>query len=185
MIVVTYVLLFIRRCIFLSFIIEKTLRNNGTQSIILVSSDYEIVEPVALYLEYLEKKGNSLNTIESYCRVLKEYFNWLSHEKMKFYEVSKHYMFSWIEYIELHAGKKQKKSARTIKKYLAAIGSFYDYFEGMGGYIENPIKVIQSSTKSYWKTFNVTKDQVGVNFRSEEHTSELQSRRLFQNEVDS
>jgi len=185
MIVVTYVLLFIRRCIFLSFIIEKTLRNNGTQSIILVSSDYEIVEPVALYLEYLEKKGNSLNTIESYCRVLKEYFNWLSHEKMKFYEVSKRDMFSWIEYIELHAGKKQKKSARTINKYLAAIGSFYDYFEGMGGYIENPIKVIQSSTKSYWKTFNVTKDQVGVNFFRKKETEKKNTKRLFQNEVDS
>src|SRR5690625_1792991 len=185
MIVVTYVLLFIRRCIFLSFIIEKTLRNNGTQSIILVSSDYEIVEPVALYLEYLEKKGNSLNTIESYCRVLKEYFNWLSHEKMKFYEVSKRDMFSWIEHIELHAGRKQKKSARTINKYLAAIGSFYDYFEGMGGYIENPIRVVQSSTNSYWKTFNVTKDQVGVNFFRKKETKKKNIKRLFQNEVDS
>src|SRR5699024_799332 len=106
MIVVTYVLLFTRRCIFLSFIIEKTLRNNGTKSIILVSSDYEIEEQVALYLQYHEKKGNSLNMIENYCRVLKEYFNWLSHEKMKFYEVSKREMFSWIEYIDLHAGKK-------------------------------------------------------------------------------
>src|SRR5690625_8014690 len=92
---------------------------------------------------------------------------------MKFYEVSKRDMFSWIEYIELHAGKKQKKSARTINKYLAAIGSFYDYFEGMGGYIENPIKVIQSSTKSYWKTFNVTKDQVGVNFFRKKETEKI------------
>src|SRR5690625_5887227 len=100
MIVVTYVLLFIRRCIFLSFIIEKTLRNNGTQSIILVSSDYEIVEPVALYLEYLEKKGNSLNKIERYCRVLKEYFNWLSYYKMKFFVVLKHRMFYYIKIID-------------------------------------------------------------------------------------
>src|SRR5690625_6159682 len=123
MIVVTYVLLFIRSCIFLSFIIEKTLRNNGTQSVILVNSNYEIVEPVALYLEYLEKRGNSLNTIENYCRGLKEYFSWLGHEEMKFYEVSKRDMFSWIEYIELNAGRKQKKSARTINTYLAIIGS--------------------------------------------------------------
>src|SRR5690625_7866014 len=104
---------------------------------------------------------------------------------MKFYEVSKRDMFYWFEYIELHAGKKQKKSARTINKYLAAIGSFYDYFEGMGGYIENPVRVIQSSTQSYWKTFNVTKDQVGVNFFRKKETEKKNTKRLFQDEVDS
>lgn len=164
---------------------EKTLRNNGTQSVILVNSNYEIVEPVALYLEYLEKRGNSLNTIENYCRGLKEYFSWLGHEEMKFYEVSKRDMFSWIEYIELNAGRKQKKSARTINTYLAIIGSFYDYFEGMGGYIENPIKVAQPQTNSYWKTFNVTKDQVGINFFKRKETKKKNTKRLFQNEVDS
>lgn len=146
-----------------SYLVEKTLKSDQTQSVILVDSNYQIVEPVALFLEYL-KKGNALNTIESYCRVLKEYFTWLKYEEMKFYEVSKRDMFSWIEYIELDAGKKQKKSARTINKYLATIGSFYNYFEGMGGYIENPIKTTQTQTNPYWKTFNVTKDQVSINF---------------------
>jgi len=62
-----------------SFLIEKTLRNDGTQSVILVDHNYQIVDSVALFLEYLEKRGNALNTIESYCRVLKEYFTWLKH----------------------------------------------------------------------------------------------------------
>ena len=34
----------------------------------------------------------------------------------------------------------------------------------MGGYIENPIKTTQTQTNPYWKTFNVTKDQVSINF---------------------
>src|SRR5690625_2479611 len=55
----------------------------------------------------------------------------------------------------------------------------------MGGYIENPVRVIQSSTKSYWKTFNVTKDQVGVNFFRKKETEKKNTKRLFQNEVDS
>lgn len=167
------------------YIMEKTLRNNGTQSVILVNSNYEIVEPVALYLEYLERKGNSLNTIENYCRGLKEYFSWLDHEEMKFYEVSKRDMLSWIEFIELNDGRKQKKSARTINTYLAIIGSFYDYFEGMGGYIENPIKATQSPTNSYWKTSKITKDQVGINFFKRKETKKKNTKRLFQNEVDS
>src|SRR5690625_366252 len=168
-----------------SFLIEKTLRNDGTQSVILVDHNYQIVDSVALFLEYLEKKGNALNTIESYCRVLKEYFTWLKHEEMKFYEVSKRDMFSWIEYIELEAGRKRKKSARTINKYLATIGSFYNYFEGMDGYIENPLKTTQKQTNSYWKTFNVTKDQVGINFFRRKEAKKKNTKRLFQNEVDS
>ncbi|WP_224785139.1 MULTISPECIES: tyrosine-type recombinase/integrase [Staphylococcus] len=122
--------------------------------------------------------------MESYCRVLKEYFTWLKHEEMKFYEVSKRDMFSWIEYIELDAGKKQKKSARTINKYLATIGSFYNYFEGMGGYIENPIKTTQTQTNPYWKTFNVTKDQVSIDFFRKKETKKENTKRLFQNEID-
>ena len=167
-----------------SFIIEKTLRNDGIQSVILVDSKYQIVEPVALFLEYLEKRGNALNTIESYCRVLKEYFTWLNREEMKFYEVSKRDMFSWIEYVELEAGGKEKKSARTINKYLATIGSFYNFFEGMGRYIENPIKTTQTQTNPYWKTFNVTKDQVSINFFRRKETKKKNTKRLFQNEID-
>ncbi len=67
---------------FLSFLIEKIFRNDGTQSVILVDNNYQIVEPVALFLEYLEKRGRALNTIESYCRELKEYFTWLSKENI-------------------------------------------------------------------------------------------------------
>ncbi|AVO03199.1 integrase [Staphylococcus simulans] len=168
----------------LSFIIEKTLRNDGTQSVILVDSNYQIIEPVALFLEYLEKRGNALNTIESYCRGLKEYFTWLEREKMKFYEVTKRDMFSWIEYIELEAGRKQKKSARTINTYLATIGSFYDYFEGMEGYIANPMRSSQKQGNPYFQTFKVTQNQVGVNFFRQKETKKKNTKRLFQNEVE-
>src|SRR5690625_4865881 len=107
-IVVTYVLLFIRRCFLSLFIVEKVLKEDGTDSVVLVDQDYQIVESVALYLEYLDIKGYSKNTIENYCRTLKEYFSWLQKEKLKFYEVRRRDMFSWIEYIDLEAGRKQK-----------------------------------------------------------------------------
>ncbi|WP_239702945.1 MULTISPECIES: tyrosine-type recombinase/integrase [unclassified Mammaliicoccus] len=166
------------------FLIEKTLRSDGIESVILVDSNYKIVEPVALFLEYMEKRRNALNTIESYCRGLKEYFTWLDQEKMNFYEVTKRDMFSWIEYVELEAGRKEEKSARTINTYLAIIGSFYDFFEGMGGYIENPIKTNQTQTNPYWKTFNVTKDQVNISFFRRKETKKKNTKRLFQNDID-
>ena len=81
-VVVTYVLLLVWGCIFLSsYLIEKTLRSDGTESVILVDPNYQIIEPVVLFLEYLEKKGNAVNTIESYCRGLKEYYTWLKKEE--------------------------------------------------------------------------------------------------------
>src|SRR5690625_3389175 len=103
---------------------------------------------------------------------------------MKFYEVTKRDMFSWIEYVELEAGKKQKKSARTINKYLAAIGSFYNYYEGMGGYIENPIRANQKQTNPYLKTYKVTRNQVSVNFFRRKETKRKNTKRLFLNEIE-
>lgn len=169
---------------FLSFLIEKTLRSDGTWSVILVDDDYQIVEPVTLFLEYLEKKGYALNTLESYCRVLKEYFTWLMREELKFYEVSKRDMFSWIEYIESEAGRKETKSARTINKYLAVTGSFYNFFEGMGGYIENPIRTNQKQMNPYLKTLKVTNEQVDVNFFRRKERRKKNTKRLFQNKIE-
>src|SRR5699024_4397391 len=48
--------------------VEKTKREDGSQSVVLVDDNYQIVEEVALFLNYLEKRGRSINTIENYCR---------------------------------------------------------------------------------------------------------------------
>ena len=93
----------------MSYKIEKTIRSNGEKSIVLVNEDYKIVEEVVLFLNYIEKKGNALNTIDSYCRDLKEFYNWLDKEGLKFYEVSKRTMISWIDYVHNAVGNKKQK----------------------------------------------------------------------------
>src|SRR5690625_815017 len=184
-VVVTYVLLLVWRCIFLSsYLIEKTLRSDRTESVVLVDANYQIIEPVVLFLEYLEKKGNALNTIESYCRGLKEYFTWLKKEELEFYEVTRRDMFSWIDFIEYEAGRKEAKSARTINKYLAIIGSFYDYFEGMGGYIDNPIITSPKKQNPYFEMFQVNRNQVSVNFFRKKERNKKNTKRLFPKEVE-
>lgn len=183
-IVVTYVLLFIWRCFLSLFIVEKVLKEDGTDSVVLVDQDYQIVESVALYLEYLDIKGYSKNTIENYCRTLKEYFSWLQKEKLKFYEVRRRDMFSWIEYIDLEAGRKQKKSARTVNTYLSVIASFYDFFDGVGGYIDNPVKLKSKQKNIYFNTFKVKSKELSVNFFKRKETKRKNNKRLFRNEID-
>lgn len=39
------------------FSVEKTIREDGSQSVVLVDDNYQIVEEVALFLNYLEKRG--------------------------------------------------------------------------------------------------------------------------------
>lgn len=168
----------------MSYFIEKSLRNDGTKFVVLVDENFKIVEPVALFLEYLNKKGYALNTIESYCSGLKEYFIWLKKENLRFHEVTKRDMFSWIEYIETEAGDKQIKSARTINKYLAIVGSFYSYFESYGGYIDNPIIINNQTLKHDFKTFQIKKEQVSVNFFRRKEEKKKNTRRLFRNQIE-
>lgn len=168
----------------MSYFIEKTLKSDGTHSVILVDSNYQIIESVAIFLEYLERKGYSINTIENYCRGLKEYFSWLKKEDLEFYEVTRRDMFSWIDYIESEAGKKMKKSAKTINNYLAIIGAFYNYFETIGGFIENPVLVNQDQINHYIKNYKVSKKQVNVNYFRKKETNMKNTKRLFRNQID-
>lgn len=57
----------------MDFYVEKVIKYDGTTSFVLVDRNYKIVEEVALFLNYLEMKGMSINTIEGYCRDLKIY----------------------------------------------------------------------------------------------------------------
>jgi integrase/recombinase XerD len=139
-----------------SLTIEKTLSEDGKPNVVLVDQEYNIVEEVCLYLHYLDLKGMSLNTIEAYCRILKEYFTWLDEMGLCFYEVTKRDMSSWINYIQLKAGKTQDKSPRTINMYLAVIASFYRYYEGVGGYIsDNPLTVKDTGNSNWFSTHTV------------------------------
>lgn len=48
------------------------MRDDGGESVVLVDDKFQIVEEVALFLNHLEKRGRSINTIEYYCCDLKE-----------------------------------------------------------------------------------------------------------------
>lgn len=168
-----------------TYYVEKTLKENGEQSVVLVDEQYRIVEEVALYLHYLEQRGRSKHTIESYCRNLKEFYNWLSKENLKFYEVNKRLMISWIDYLNREVGNKQEKSASTVNKYLATIASFYRYYEGIGGYIEeNPVTITDDNNKNSFFIRQVSRKKVDVNFFRQKESKKKNTRRLFPNQIE-
>lgn len=167
------------------FSVEKTIREDGSQSVVLVDDNYQIVEEVALFLNYLEKRGRSINTIENYCRDLKEYYTWLSKEELKFFEVSRRIMISWIDFINIEAGNKREKSARTVNRYIATIASFYNYFESIGGYLEeNPISTDSNNINFKYNTKTFDKNNVNVNLYRQKERKKKNTQRLFRNEID-
>jgi integrase/recombinase XerD len=168
-----------------SLTIERTLSEDGKPNVVLVDQEYNIVEEVCLYLHYLDLKGMSLNTIEAYCRILKEYFTWLDEIGLRFYEVTKREMSSWINHIQLKAGKTQDKSARTINMYLAVIASFYRYYEGVGGYIsDNPLTVKDTGKSNWFSTHTIHRKQIDVNFFRQKETKKKNNRRIFRDQID-
>lgn len=167
------------------FLVEKTMRDDGSQSVVLVDDKYKIVEEVALFLNHLEKRGRSINTIENYCRDLKEYYTWLSKEELKFFEVSRRIMISWIEFINTEVGNKKEKSARTVNRYIATIASFYNYFESIGGYLEeNPISIESNTINSEYRIKKYNKNNVNVNLYRQKERKKHKTQRLFRNEID-
>lgn len=168
------------------FLVEKTIREDGSQSVVLVDDKYQIVEEVALFLNYLEKRGRSINTIENYCRDMKEYYTWLSKEGLKFFEVNRRIMISWIDFINTEVGNKREKSARTVNRYIATIASFYNYFESIGGHLEeNPISMESNNMNFKYnssKTFD--KSNMNVNLYRQKERKKRNTQRLFRNEID-
>jgi integrase/recombinase XerD len=165
--------------------LERTLSEDGKPNVVLVDENYNIIEEVCLYLHYLELKGMSLNTLETYCGILKEYFTWLDEVGLRFYEVTKRDMSSCIRFIQSKAGKKTDKSPRTVNKYLAVIASFYRYYEGVGGYIsDNPVTIKDTSVNKRFFIHTVNRNQMDVNFFRQKETKKKNTRRLFREQID-
>lgn len=122
----------------MSYLIKRTLDETGGKSVLLVNGEMEIVEEVALFLNHLDSKGYSKNTIETYCRNLKQYYDWMEKSEIRFLEVTKRNIVDFVSY--LNRSGKQTRSPKTINNYLAVVSSFYDYLEIIQSNINsNPI----------------------------------------------
>lgn len=167
----------------MEYFIEKTLNNEGRWSVILVNSKYEIVEEVALFLNYLEIKQLSINTINNYCQDLKVLFNWLEERNMNFYEVKKRDIISLITFIQ-DFGKNKVKSPTTINRYLASYTSFYRYYEGIGGHImENPLTIKNSGSFNRYSISKHKTNASELSFFRQKETKRTNNKRLLPDKI--
>lgn len=110
--------------------IERTLN-----SIVLVDDNMRIVPEVLNFTNHLTQQGKSINTIRSYIRDLKTYYEWMELEGLQVYAVKPRHMPSFIKYVD-SKNVRGKVSAATLNRYLATLSTFYRYFEIVEGFIQ-------------------------------------------------
>lgn len=170
--------------ILLNFIVEKVIDETGQSYFLLVNDNYKIIEEVSLFLNYLETKRMSLNTIENYCRKLKVFYEWLSTEKIKFNQTTPRNIVSFINYLDKESNRDTPLSPNTINNYISAITSFYNYLSNTRNNISNPFN---NKSRNYHLQHSLQKysgnktNQSGFFRRKTKNTD--QTKRLFQTEI--
>ncbi|MCU6791901.1 tyrosine-type recombinase/integrase [Paenibacillus sp. WQ 127069] len=108
-------------------------------SIVLVDKNMRIIPEVLDFINYLIQNGSSVNTIESYLRDLKVFYEWMSETGYQFFEVKTRDIRDFVRFID-GRHRSGKVSASTLSGYLSTVNSFYRHHATMGGWvIENPI----------------------------------------------
>ncbi|WBL15108.1 tyrosine-type recombinase/integrase [Sutcliffiella sp. NC1] len=162
--------------------IEKTLT-----SIVLVDSKMRIIPEVLDFTNYLNGKEYSPNTIRSYVRDLKVFYEWMEIGELEVFEVQPRHMTSFIAHIDSKSPK-GRVSPATLNRYLATLSSFYEYFEVIGGF------TIDSTYKKRKNFFNdanrgylrhVVKDWNSsvYSFFSRKKHKKIDKKRLYQHEA--
>lgn len=169
----------------MTFQVAKTLCEDGNMNFVVIDNEYNIVEEIALYLNWLKTKEMTQGTIEAYCNDLKEFFSWLEAKSLKFYEVSKRDMLSWLDYIDNNIGKRDVKSARTKNRYLASIASFYRYYEGMGGWLDsNPLTIKDSAKSNHYLYHPVNRSTIDFSFFRIKEKKSKGKKRLSRSQIE-
>lgn len=121
---------------------EGTLPASNKKIVLVLDDNYEPIQPIQRYLRYLEDLGRSPNTIISYARNLKIYWEFLRDNHLNWYEVKLDNLADFIYWlrspepgaIPLHS-EQAVRSERTVNHILTTVCSF-DAFHARLGNIE-------------------------------------------------
>lgn len=112
----------------------------GNKTIWLVLDDnYLPVEPISKYLRYLDSLERSPNTIATYARNLKFYWEYLQQSSLDWKQVNLEHLSEFIYWlrnpepgtIPLYP-QQSKRSEKTINHALTTVTSFYEFHERLG-----------------------------------------------------
>ncbi|MUG92599.1 tyrosine-type recombinase/integrase [Scytonema sp. UIC 10036] len=119
--------------------VQKGQLENGKTIWLVLDDNYLPVEPISKYLRYLESLRRSPNTIASYARNLKLYWEYLQQSYLDWKEVNLSQLSEFIHWlrnpkpgtIPLHP-QQSKRSEKTINHALTTVASFYEFYERLG-----------------------------------------------------
>ena len=120
--------------------VQKGLVPNSQHTIwIVLDDDYQPVEPISKYLRYLDNLQRSPNTIRSYARNLKLYWEFLLDNSLDWKSVNLEQLSEFIHWlrnpqpgtIPIHP-QESARSEKTINHALTTVVSFYEFHERIG-----------------------------------------------------
>lgn len=121
--------------------------NDELEKVIVLYDDMRLCRPVNNYLEYLQLRRLSDNTIIGYSRDLKIFFEFLELKKYTYSKVDTGCMLEFMKYLQVDVEKernviklptKKKRSPATVNRILSSIHGFYKFI-AVTDEIENPL----------------------------------------------
>lgn len=145
-------------------------RDEEIKRVVVLDDKMRLCKPINSYLEYLQLRGLSENTIIGYSRDLKMFFEFLEQRNYSYGNVDIDTMLEFMKFLQVeieHKGNiivlptEKKRAPATVNRILSSVHGFYKYM-GLSGEIENPvIKDYLKRPTSMYKEFlyHVRKNQ--------------------------
>lgn len=114
--------------------LQKGKDPSGRTIWLLLDRNYLPVEPVVRYLNFIVNRQLSPNTVESYARNLKTYFNYLESRRMDWREISLQDLGDYVHWLRVGDGDTGEilRTERTVNHAITIIREFYIFQQHNG-----------------------------------------------------
>ncbi len=120
--------------------VQKGINLEGKTIWIVLGDDYAPVEPIQQYLNHLFNRELSPNTIQSYARYLKLYWEYLTQQNLDWRNISIEDLSNYIHWLRV-GGKSDVislqpqtaiRSEKTVNHAMTAVHTFYEFHTHLG-----------------------------------------------------
>ncbi|MBS3941679.1 MAG: tyrosine-type recombinase/integrase, partial [Actinobacteria bacterium] len=131
----------------------------GQTSWTVVGPDHLPVDPVESFLVYLVAIGRSPNTVRTYAYALAQYMRFLEGSRLRWREVRLEDLAAFVTWLRrpvddhVVVSLKDRRSANTVNKTLAAVSAFYDYHVINGCEVAEQLTVWRDIAGKRYKPF--------------------------------
>ena len=138
------------------------LPNSGLRVWIVLDDEYLPIEPIGKYLHYLESVGRSPNTIGTYARNLKLFWEFLLCSKLDWLEIDLEQLSNFIHWLRNPSRSRSVLSIepqvslrceKTINHCLTTVCGFYEFHERLGASVGVEVYRYQLQLRRKYKPF--------------------------------